>query len=439
MYLDYYGLDKEPFHITPDPEFLFLSESHKQALGSIIYGIEKKKGFVVITGEVGVGKTMIVRAYLEQTRGSDLRPIYVFHPNVSFRGLLRIIYEELDLVVPETEDLSELVFRLYSHLIEEFKAGHTVALIVDEAQNMPIETLENLRMISNLESIKDKLIQIVLVGQPEFDRILDKPELKQLQQRISVRTTIAPLSKQESEAYIHHRLMTAGLVSGPVFEDGALRLIIRAAKGTPRMINILCDNALVTGCGYGRKPVTRAIVREVIDDFQGTKKSHVTTRLIGANVSWSRVSLVLSGFAIVALLMIGAWKWHSAGGEQTMVQPIAKATLPPAPSVPSAAVPSAPAPSGDSPASKKVLPPVPEKEVSKDVPVTVKKGDKLRRLVLQVYSDQEQKLYGVTELMNRVKKRNGIRNHNHIEAGKVVIFPRTETAPAPQPGALSPQ
>jgi general secretion pathway protein A len=271
MYHNFYHLRKEPFHITPDPEFLFLSPSHKQALGSIAYGVTNRKGFIVITGEVGVGKTTILRSYLERVTKQKTKIIYIFNANVSFKNLLKTIYKELGLVA-KTGDVVEMLNDLYQVLMEEYKQGNTVLLIVDEAQNMPIETLENLRMLSNLETSKDKLLQIVLAGQYEFDDILNLYELRQLKQRIAIRSTIIPFSEEESLAYIRHRLEKVASNGYPVFTKGALKRIVNEAKGIPRNLNILCDNALITGFGYKIAPVNTKIVDEVITDFKGEEK-----------------------------------------------------------------------------------------------------------------------------------------------------------------------
>lgn len=270
MYLSYYSLQKEPFHITPDPEFLFLNESHQEALGSLIYGIEKRKGFIAITGGIGLGKTTIVRSYLESKDDSRLKIIYVFNANVTFTELLRTILQELNLD-SDDRDIFEMVNRLHFALIKEYEAGNNVVIIIDEAQNMPTETLENLRMLSNLETSTDKLIQIVFVGQQEFDALLNKQELRQLKQRIAIRTSIQPLSRRESHEYVNHRLKLAGLRDGPVFTLAAMERIVREAKGVPRTINILCDNALITGFGCEQKPVGLKTVNEVISDFRGER------------------------------------------------------------------------------------------------------------------------------------------------------------------------
>lgn len=270
MYLSYYNLQREPFNITPDPDFLFLNESHKEALASIVYGIEKRKGFIAITGGIGLGKTTIVRAYLETKDDGHLKIIYVFNANITFKGLLKTIYQELELE-DDAADIFEMVNRLHLTLISEYEAGNNIVLIVDEAQNMPVETLENLRMLSNLETSTDKLIQIVFIGQPEFDSLVNQPVLRQLKQRIAMRTVIRPLSSRESIEYITHRFNRAGLKGEVPFTSAALHAIVTGAKGVPRTINILCDNALISGFGCEQNPVGLKVVKEVLSDFSGKK------------------------------------------------------------------------------------------------------------------------------------------------------------------------
>ena len=284
MYQDFYHLKKEPFHITPNPEFLFLSPSHKQALGSIVYGVRNRKGFIVITGEVGVGKTTILRSYLEGVAKQKTKVIYIFNTNVSFKNLLKTIYKELGFA-PKSGDIVEMLNDLYQILMDEYKQGNTVLLIADEAQNMPIETLENLRMLSNFETSKDKLLQIVLTGQSEFEKILDRPELRHLNQRIAIRSTIVPFTREESMAYVRHRLAKVTLDESPVFTDRALKRIVRAAGGIARNLNILCDNALITGFGYKVKPVTLRIVKEVLADFRGGKKKRFSLKWVLASAA----------------------------------------------------------------------------------------------------------------------------------------------------------
>jgi general secretion pathway protein A len=270
MYLKYFQLAKAPFHITPDPEFLYSSPSHREALASVIYGVEQRKGFIAIVGEVGVGKTTVLRTYLERADKARQRIVYLFNANLTFKSLIRTLCTELGLS-SESEDYFDLVPRLHEALIEEYREGRNVVLIIDEAQNMPIETLENLRMLSNLETTKDKLLQIVLCGQIELDYMLNLHQLRQLAQRIVVRAVISPLTPEESVEYIRHRLARAGCKRRIPFTKMAIKAIVRHARGIPRIINILCDNALITAFGYRQEKVTANIAKEVIIDRKRKK------------------------------------------------------------------------------------------------------------------------------------------------------------------------
>jgi len=289
MYLRFYGLNRKPFHTTPDPYFLFLSPTHREALSSIIYGIEQRKGFIAIIGEVGTGKTSILRAYLERKNTQKQKTIYIFNPVLSFHELLIAIFRGLELV-PRHDDVPEMVNQLHEALVTEFQARGTVVLAIDEAQNMPVETLENLRMLSNLETSTDKLIQIILLGQPELDNLLKQPVLRQLRQRITIRATIRPLSNKESLAYVQHRLAKSSIKQNPIFTRGALRIIVREAKGIPRRLNSICDSALITGIGYQAMPITEKIVREVIADLEGKQ-----TLIFGNWISMTAATVLILG------------------------------------------------------------------------------------------------------------------------------------------------
>lgn len=266
MYLNYYQMLQEPFKITPDPRFLYLSPSHKEALASIIYGIERKKGIILITGEVGTGKTTIVRTFLERIKDKKIRPVYIFNSNISFLELLKTIFQELE-IERRNDDPYEMVGLLHQALIEFYKDGYTIVLVIDEAQNMPIDTLENMRMLTNLETSQEKLLQIVLIGQPEIQSKLNLEELRQLNQRISIRSIIKPLSKKESYAYILHRISQASLNTKKIFTNGAMRKIVNQSQGIPRVINILCDNALIAGFGFQKNPVPASIAKQICADY----------------------------------------------------------------------------------------------------------------------------------------------------------------------------
>lgn len=271
MYLDFFNLKREPFNITPDPDLLYLGPGHKEALAAIISGVIRRKGFVEITGEVGVGKTTIIRSFLSRIDKQNVRAIYIFNSNISFKALLRTICQNIG-HIPQSDDASEMVNQLHMILIDEYKAGRNVVLIIDEAHNMPVETLENLRMLSNLETSTDKLIQIVLSGQPEFSEKLNVYTLRQLKQRIAIRVKILPLSRKESLEYIKHRLKKSLIKDTHPFTSGAMNIIARKSYGIPRIINIYCDNCLVTSFGNQQKNVTSKVAREIIAEQEGGRQ-----------------------------------------------------------------------------------------------------------------------------------------------------------------------
>ena len=275
MYLSFYGLRKQPFHVTPDPEFLYLSPSHEKALAAITHGVEERKGFIAVTGDVGVGKTTILRWYLHLKKREPLKTVYVFNARLTFEQLLRTIYRELDFRIAGNS-VTEMVERLYEFLIEESRQANTVVLLIDEAQNMPDDTLESLAMMPIGEESKEKLLQIVLMGQPEFKKALNKNGLRQLKQRLAAYATIRRLSRAESHEYLRFRLKHAGTDAASVFTASARKAIVKKSKGIPRMLNILCDNALIAGFGREEKPVTKAIVKEIILTFDG--RAHFVRR-----------------------------------------------------------------------------------------------------------------------------------------------------------------
>lgn len=270
MYLSFYQLKAEPFKNTPDPNFLYLSPSHKEALASLVYGIEAHKGFITVTGEVGAGKTTIIRTFLDNVQSDRYRVIYVFDPHVTFHDLLYVTLQELDVPIDDQAGDQWMFRRLQSYLIEEYKQGRNVILVIDEAQNMPLETLESLRILSNLETADDKLLQIVFVGQPEFEEVLRRHDIRQLHQRIAIRARLRRLSPRESGEYIAYRLSRVTDEVDQVFTAESVNRIIWQSQGIPRIINTLCDNALIAGYGYLRKPITRDVIQEVISDYLGT-------------------------------------------------------------------------------------------------------------------------------------------------------------------------
>ena len=389
MYLNFFNLKKEPFQITPDPSFLYLSPGHKEALASIIYGVEKKKGFVLIVGAVGVGKTTILRAYLEKTDKERLRTIYLFNANISYYNLLKFIFRELS-IASESDEICEMVNQLHQVLINEYREGRNVLLLIDEAQNMPVDTLENLRMLSNLETATEKLIQIVFSAQPEFEKTLNLEELKQLKQRVAVKAIISPLNREEGLIYIHHRLKRAADKESVIFTPYALKEIVRNAKGIPRVINVLCDNSLITAFGYGKKKVGLGVVREIAHDFGMQRPLYVRWRL---------------KFLIVTLIAIAAY----LGCNETEVPVGGK------PDLSKMAIKIPPRAKTEPTADKVKVVPVDEKAFVNRV---VEKGDTLAKLIKEVYGHVDSKM------IRLVKKANPhINNENLIIEGGRIAFP----------------
>jgi general secretion pathway protein A len=305
-----------------------LSDSHKEALALILYGVEKRKGFIAVTGEVGTGKTTVIRSYLQhrrndvatddeisracsempperassstteaarqsQSRRPRLVPIYLFNSAIEFDELVRTILKGLHIDAGNMK-VAEMVERLHWALIAAYREGHIVALFIDEAQNMPVATLENLRMLSNLETHKQKLLQIVLVGQPELEDKLSLHSLRQLKQRIAVRVRIERLTRKESQEYIGHRLAKAALLPGRILDEKALQYIVLKAQGCPRTLNIICDNALIAGYGSRERPISFRLARRVVADLELKRPSRL-------KIWWA----MASGLTLAIVLTVG--------------------------------------------------------------------------------------------------------------------------------------
>jgi general secretion pathway protein A len=263
FYGGFYGFESAPFHVTPDPTLLFPTETHRAALGAIEYGIAAGKGFIAVTGEVGVGKTTVLRVCLDGLDSSKYKIIYLFSPALSTAELYATILEDFDVTLPPTSNATDLLRVLQRTLLAVHESGQQVVLAVDEAQQMPEATLESLRILSNLETEKSKLLQIILVGQPELEAVLAKHSMRQLAQRIAVRARVKSLTFKQSCRYIVHRTRCAGrLATRPLFTTPALLYVALIAGGIPRTINICCDNALINGYGHAAERITFRIARE---------------------------------------------------------------------------------------------------------------------------------------------------------------------------------
>lgn len=265
MYCDFYQLTERPFNVTPDPKFLYLNARYREAIASLNYGISQRRGFITLIGEAGTGKTTLLKRLLEDL-DETTRTVFIFNTNVSFEEILEYIFAEFDLPVHNGKKLYMLQ-RLNTFLLEELRQGRNVALLIDEAQDLEFSVLEDLRLLSNLETAKEKILQIVLSGQPELGQKLSNPVLRQLRQRIGINCRLLPLSREEITEYIHYRLEAAGCPDVKLFSRDAEDLIYQLSRGIPRLVNVVCDNALVIGYALGKKRIGADVVSEAAADL----------------------------------------------------------------------------------------------------------------------------------------------------------------------------
>ncbi len=341
MYTSFFGLREKPFAITPDPRYLYLSERHAEALAHLLYGINEAGGFIQLTGEIGTGKTTVIRSLLEQLPGhADVA--LILNPRVTPAEFLLTICEELHVHVPEsgrgsTKVLMDLLGR---HLLDTHARGRRVVLIVDEAQNLGTETLEQVRLLTNLETATTKLLQIILIGQPELRDLLDRPELRQLAQRITGRYHLSPLSQAETAGYVKHRMRVAG-ATAEAFTPTALREVHRLSHGIPRVINVICDRALLGAFTQEDHRVGAALIRQAASEVYG--------RPIPAPwLKWATAGALAAALVFVGL---GLWSLFAsrAGPSAAAPAPEAAAATGPLPATPDpspapAALPEAPVP-----------------------------------------------------------------------------------------------
>ena len=267
MYNEFYGFREAPFNITPDPRFLFFSDKHREAFNHVLFGIRQRKGFIQITGEVGAGKTTVCRAILTEL-GPAYKTALVLNPMMTATQLMRTILLELGLEARKV-DRTAYIDVLNRYLLEQAAAGHDVVLIIDEAQDLESDLLEQVRLLSNLETDQRKLLQIVLIGQPELREKLNQRSLRQLRQRITVRYHLSPLDRFETERYISHRLRVAGADGRPSFSSWAIRRVQRYSGGVPRLINAVCDKALLYGYVNGTYALDARAVGQAIRELEG--------------------------------------------------------------------------------------------------------------------------------------------------------------------------
>ena len=266
MYREHYGLLRTPFEMTPDPAFLYLGETHREGLATLVYGVQSGKGFVMLTGEVGTGKTTLLHALLGQLDASTASA-FLFNPKLEPLDFFRILFDEYGIEEP-CRTKAEYLLALNHFLIERLGRNEKTLLIIDEAQTLSSAMLEEVRLLSNLETPSSKLLQIMLVGQPELNQVLARPELRQLRQRIVLRHQLRPFDEKELGAYIDERLTLAGYTGKGIFKRSALKEIFDVTGGVPRVVNIVCDSALLAGYARGKTLLGSDVIREVARDLQ---------------------------------------------------------------------------------------------------------------------------------------------------------------------------
>jgi general secretion pathway protein A len=299
--LAFFGLQQKPFNPTPDPAFLYPSPGHREGLAQLLYGVEEHKGFILLTGEVGTGKTTLLRALLSRLDGNTASA-FVFDTTLPFEGLIEYILEDFGVAKPGESHAQRLI-ALNNFLIERRRAGQNTVLVLDEAQNLDVRALEQIRLLSNFETATEKLLQILLVGQPELLDKLDRPDLRQLKQRISLRCRILPLTGAQTRDYIRTRLRIAGASDLGLFSDAAITRIAEYSGGIPRLINTLCDHCLLIGYADQIRRIDRTIVEEAIAYFEdGARRPRQQRRLLH---TW-RQALVRWRLRAAGVMLLGS-------------------------------------------------------------------------------------------------------------------------------------
>jgi type II secretory pathway predicted ATPase ExeA len=266
MYKKFFGLKENPFNVNPDPHYLFLTHHTQEALACLTYGIETRKGFILLTGEVGTGKTTLINKLLEWLHKERVSTAFIFNPRLSVMQFFEFMMADFGIPC-ESRQKGQMLLKLNQWLLERYQAGERAVLIVDEAQNLSPQMLEEIRLLTNLETSTEKLLQIVLSGQPELDQKLGQPQLRQLRQRITLRAKTRQLTIEETQGYIQERLRIAGAENAGIFSPEAIATVHRYARGIPRVTNLLCEHALVSSYVDQLNPVPPEIVEEVARDF----------------------------------------------------------------------------------------------------------------------------------------------------------------------------
>jgi general secretion pathway protein A len=306
MYTKFYGFKERPFEITPNPDFLFLSQNHREALAHMVYAARDRKGFTVITGEVGTGKTTLVQAFLSRLNGK-VKTAYIFNPKLTALDFLRYICEDFG-IKEEKHSKGQYIAQLHHFLLEHYSRNEQVILIIDEAQSLPPALLEEVRLLTNLETPKSKLLQVILVGQPELNGVLNSHSFRQLKQRVSLRYHLQPLNEEDTKKYIEKRLKSAGAIDPHIFTAKAMEKIFSYSQGIPRLINIISDHALLAGYVEHKKIIGPKMIKEAARKTEGRPDLKTTKK----DRKWIWISLllllvILAVFSFIYIQAHPAW------------------------------------------------------------------------------------------------------------------------------------
>ncbi len=307
MYCAFYGFQERPFNLTPDPHFLYLNSHYREAYAHLVYGIRERRGFVVVTGEVGIGKTTLIQNLLNNL-DENVEIAYIFNPILTITEFFAAIFDEFG-IRPHSQDKHENLRIFNEFLLKCLKEQKIPVLVIDEAQNLSLKVLEEIRLLSNLETQKNKLLQMVLVGQPELKEKLGRSELRQLNQRVVIRYHLPPLSLLEVKDYIRKRLLVAGTADVNLFSNRALEMIARYSNGIPRLINVIGDNALLIGYAQGIRNIDEGIIGEVVTDLALKRENVPAAAVKGVFIKrylsrWKGMLWIVALLAILVLLMV---------------------------------------------------------------------------------------------------------------------------------------